>query len=119
MKDNRFQLPDKGPQKWTPEDRALWLAKHGAPANMRLVTDLELHVIAQGLEAERKKAVDHEAKSTELQAKVDRAIADTDSFLTLLQSCSNWMDDPTGLAIIYAEAGRVRETLNFLRQSSA
>lgn len=67
---DRFQLPDKGPLKWTPEDRALWLAKHGAPANMRLVTDLELHVIAQGLEAERKKAVDHEARANKTEAEL-------------------------------------------------
>lgn len=39
-----------------PSERTLWLAKHGAPPNMRLITDLELHVIGQGLNAERAKA---------------------------------------------------------------
>lgn len=102
-------------RQWDPASRALWLQRHGAPANMRLVTDHELHVIAQGLEAERTKALFHEVDAKKKGAKVARAILDADTFLTTLQSLANHMDDPTGIAIIYEASGRVRETITFLQ----
>lgn len=105
-------------QQWDPASRALWLSRHGAPANMRLVTDLELHVIAQGLEAERKKAIEHEKRAEFFAATLVRAAKDADSFLTLLQSLANQMDEPTGLAIIYEEAGRVRSVIEYLRDAT-
>lgn len=103
------------PANWAPEDRMLWLAKHAAPANMRLVTDLELHLIDRGLNAERVKALDYEKRCAFLETQLARAIKDTESFLTTLQSLANQMDEPAGLAIIYAESARVRETINALK----
>jgi hypothetical protein len=93
----------------------LWLAKHDAPPNMRLVTDLELHLIDRGLNAERTKALDYEKRCSFLETQLARAIKDTDSFLTTLQSLANQMDEPTGLAIIYAESARVGETIATLK----
>lgn len=50
MKNNQ---PNPDTQTWTPADRTLWLAKHGAPANMRLITDLEITVVNNGLKSEQ------------------------------------------------------------------
>lgn len=111
MKNNHPQpSPDM-----SPVDRALWLAKHDAPRNMRLVTDLELHAIAQGLREERTAKEAMMAECRRLMVALERAHTDTDSFLTLLQGLSNHMDEPTGLAIIYEEANRIGESLDALK----
>jgi hypothetical protein len=62
----------KPPKTWTPAERTLWLAKHGAPKNMRLVTDLELAVINNGLRGvqQRVKELEAERQQKERDARI-------------------------------------------------
>lgn len=103
------------PANWAPADRMLWLAKHDAPPNMRLCTDLELHLIDRGLNAERIKALDYEKKCSALEMKLHRATSDLDSYITALQAIANQMDEPVGLEIINDTANRIRATINALK----
>ena len=103
------------PANWTPTDRMLWLAKHDAPPNMRLVTDLELHLIDRGLNAERIKALDYEKKCQQHVLKLTRAVTDLESFITAMQAIANQMDEPVGFEIINDTANRIRATINALK----
>lgn len=131
----------------TPEERKIWLASHNAPADMLMISASEFRQMSMGMIngqraltalktaceetanhldnywrtqpdlATAARAAVHDAKRFHLIA--ERCLTDVDSFLTLTQSLSNHMDDPTGLAIIYEEANRIGETLAFIREQMA
>jgi hypothetical protein len=55
----------------TPAERQLWLARHNAPKNMRLLTELELAVITNGLLGERKARLKLDAQAKQCQDHLD------------------------------------------------
>jgi hypothetical protein len=63
-----IQNNHKPAQSWSPTDRRLWLAKHGAPDNFVLLTALEVAAIEIGIHAERRARLALQAECEALQA---------------------------------------------------
>lgn len=102
-----------------PVERRLWMNAKRAPAGTLLVYERELALITNQLLGAKMEAETSSAKAKRLHAALTRARNDVDSFLTLLQSLANHMDDTIGSEIIHTEANRVGETLRFLKEEVA
>ena len=104
-------------QSWSPADRRLWLAKHGAPDHFTLLTILEVAAIQQGLEAE------HRARMA-LQAEVVALTADRDRLDWLCahkaEAKVNGGPDDGGKAsawVIAAATGTLREAIDAAKKA--
>ena len=103
----------KPAQSWSPTDRRLWLAKHGAPDNFVLLTALEIAAIENGLKAEHAKAIALQQEANRLADANKVLIKIADRLLTDLENVVQGLDPEEA-----AQVKAMRDAINAIPPST-